>query len=67
MSGAKLHQERGTVRMLSPDLAIWQGGLEIHGESGPPIRGHVVEVMKKSGDRWLVLEAHPKFFPPPMT
>jgi uncharacterized protein (TIGR02246 family) len=65
MAGAQLNQEPGTVRMLTPELAVWQGRLEIviPGTEGP-IRGHVVQVMKKVGDRWLILEAHPKLFPP---
>jgi uncharacterized protein (TIGR02246 family) len=66
MSGARIRQERGTVRMLGPGLAIWQGGIEvIPASGGAPMRGHVVQVMKKVNGRWLVLEAHPKFFPPP--
>ncbi|MDB5538310.1 MAG: hypothetical protein JWQ89_37 [Devosia sp.] len=64
MAGAALHQERGTVRLLTPELAIWQGGIEVTGPAGPPLKGHVVQVMKKVGNRWLVLESHPKFFPP---
>lgn len=64
--GARLKQERGSVRMLTPDLAVWQGGLEILVPgSEEPIKGHVVQVMKKVGGRWLILEAHPKLFPPP--
>jgi len=35
------------------------------GGAAPPLRGYVVQVMKKVGGRWLVLEAHPKLFPPP--
>jgi uncharacterized protein (TIGR02246 family) len=67
MPGAKISQERGTVRMLAPDLAVWQAGIEITpvGEASP-MRGHVVQVMQKVGDRWLVVEAHPKIFPPPL-
>lgn len=64
MPGAQVNQERGSVRMLTPDLALWQGRIEIlpaHG--GPAIHGHVVQVMKRSGNRWLILEAHPKLFP----
>jgi hypothetical protein len=64
-SGAKMSQERGTVRMLSRDLALWQGGMEITpANAAPPIKGHVVQIMKRVGARWLVLEAHPKLFPP---
>ena len=29
MPGAKVKQERGSVRMLSLELAVWQGGIEI--------------------------------------
>jgi uncharacterized protein (TIGR02246 family) len=66
MPGAVVKQERGSVRMLSPELAIWQGGLEIVPPgSGASLKGHVVQVMKKVEGRWLILEGHPKFFPPP--
>jgi uncharacterized protein (TIGR02246 family) len=64
MPGAVARQERGTIRMLSPELALWQGGLEIIPPNGAPLKGHVVQVMKKIEGRWLILEAHPKFFPP---
>jgi uncharacterized protein (TIGR02246 family) len=29
MPGAVVKQERGSVRMLTPELALWQGGIEI--------------------------------------
>ncbi len=65
-AGATVTQERGTIRMLTPDLALWQGGMTIQPPGGsPPLKGHVVQLMKKVNDRWLVLEAHPKLFPPP--
>lgn len=64
-AGASVHQDRGTVRMLTPDLAVWQGHIEISPPGGAPMKGHVVQVMKKVGGRWLVLESHPKLFPPP--
>lgn len=63
MPGATVRMERGTIRMLGPDLAVWQGGLEVVA-TGAVLKGHVVQVMQKQGDRWLVVEAHPKFFPP---
>jgi uncharacterized protein (TIGR02246 family) len=67
MPGATVTQESGTVRMLTSDLAIWQGGIEITPPGGAsPLRGHVVQVMKKSGDRWFILEAHPKLYPSPL-
>lgn len=64
-AGAGVIQERGAVRMLTPELAVWRGGMEITPQGGAPIKGHVVQVMKKVGNRWLVLEAHPKLFPAP--
>lgn len=68
MPGARVKQERGSVRMLSPELAIWQGGIEIiPAGGGTALKGHVVHVMKKVRGRWLILEAHPKIFPPPPT
>jgi len=66
MPGARVNQERGEVRSLSPNLAIWQGGIEIVPPSGPPLKGHVVQVMKKVEGRWMILEAHPKIFPRPL-
>jgi uncharacterized protein (TIGR02246 family) len=66
MPGATVRLERGTVRMLGPELAVWQGGMEITPVGGrPPLRGHVVQVMRLVDGRWLIIEAHPKFFPPP--
>lgn len=45
----------------SCDLA----GMEIVPPGGrPPIKGAVVQVMKKFEGRWLVLESDAKFFPP---
>jgi uncharacterized protein (TIGR02246 family) len=65
-TGATVTQEAGTVRMLTPDLALWQGGMVIQpAGSAPPLKGYVVQLMKKLNGRWLVLEAHPKLFPPP--
>jgi uncharacterized protein (TIGR02246 family) len=64
MPGARVSQDSGSVRMLSSDLALWQGGMEIFPAGGaPPLKGHVVQVMKKVKGRWLILEAHPKLFP----
>jgi ketosteroid isomerase-like protein len=66
MPGAKGKTEKGTIRMLTPELAVWQGGLEIKKPDGSPsMKGYVVQVMKKVQGRWLILEAHPKLFPPP--
>ena len=68
MPGAVVKQERGNVRMLSPELVIWQAGIEIIPPGGgPSLQGHVIQVMKKVDGRWLILEGHPKIFPPPPT
>lgn len=65
LAGAKVKIEHSTVRMLSPDLAVWQGPMEISPVSGSPLKGYAVQIMKKESDRWLILEAHLKFFPMP--
>jgi uncharacterized protein (TIGR02246 family) len=64
MPGARVEQEKGTVRMLTPEIALWQARIEIipPGDDNP-IKGYVVQIMKKVDDRWLILEAHPKLFP----
>jgi uncharacterized protein (TIGR02246 family) len=50
MPGAVVKQERGSVRMLTSELAIWQGGIEIiPAGSGAALKGYVVQVMKKGG------------------
>jgi hypothetical protein len=61
-AGATVRRHRGTVRMLTPDFAVWQGGIEIVPSTGLPMMGRVVQIMKKVDGRWLVLEAHPKLF-----
>jgi uncharacterized protein (TIGR02246 family) len=65
MPGAKAKQEKGDVRMLGNDLAVWQGGLEIALPEGTVLKGHVMQVMKKVNGKWMILEVHPKLFPPP--
>jgi len=67
MPGAVVKQERGSVRMLTPEIAIWQGGIEIiPANGGAALKGYVMQVMKKVEGRWFVLEGHPKLFPPPL-
>jgi uncharacterized protein (TIGR02246 family) len=65
--GAAVKFEHGAVRMLGPELALYQGPMEIVPPGGaPPIRGYYVDVMKRvSAGKWLILESHPKLFPPP--
>jgi uncharacterized protein (TIGR02246 family) len=66
MPGAKAKMEKGSIRILTPELAVWQGGLEIQKPDGSPaMKGYVVQVMKKVNNKWLILEGHPKLFPPP--
>lgn len=64
MPGASVKQFNESVRILTSEYALWQGNIEITIPGNPaPLKGHVVQVMKKVEGRWLVLEAHPKFFP----
>jgi uncharacterized protein (TIGR02246 family) len=65
-SGASVTQATGEVRLLADDLAVWHAEMEIQPPDGSSaMRGHVVQVMKKIDGRWMILEAHPKLFPPP--
>lgn len=64
MAGAQVKQDKGVVRLLSAELAIWQGGIMLIRPDGVTMKGHVVEIFRKVDGRWLILEAHPKFFPP---
>lgn len=67
MPGATVKMERGSIRMLTPEFAVWQGGIEIFpSNGGSSLKGHAVQVMKKVKGRWLILEGHPKIFPPPL-
>jgi uncharacterized protein (TIGR02246 family) len=64
--GASVKFDRGTIRMLGADLALYQGPMQIQpGSDRPPIKGYFLDVMKKVGGKWLMLESHPKLFPPP--
>lgn len=64
MPGAKVELERGSIRMLTPEFAVWHGRIEIILAKGvTPLKGHVVQVMNKVNRRWLILEAHLKIFP----
>lgn len=66
-AGARVVQDPGHVRMLTLDLALWQGGLRIETPGRAPLLGHVVQLMARHGTRWLIVEAHPKLFPPSPT
>lgn len=63
--GATVQIERGTVRFIADDVALWQGAIEIRpAGSSTPLKGYSVDVMKRVAGRWLILETHPKAFPP---
>jgi hypothetical protein len=63
---SRANLEPGSIRMVSPGLALWQAGIEIvPPDAATPLKGHVVQVMKKAQDRRLILEEHPKVFPSP--
>ena len=62
MSGIQMNYlDKGEVRMLSPEFAVWQGNLEIIRPDKTSTKGHVIEIFKKVNERWLIVEAHPKF------
>ena len=64
MPGATVKMERGSIRMLTPEFAVRQGGIEIFpSNGGSSLKGHAVQVMKKVEGRWLILEG-PKIPPP---
>ena len=66
LSVPKISFADGTVRMLAPEHAIWRGGMEIKTADGaPPLQGNAVLIMRRDAGRWLILEAHPKLYPPP--
>lgn len=64
MPGATVKQNQESVRMLTPELALWQGNIEIIPANGDSsMKGYVIQVMKKVNNKWMILEAHPKLFP----
>ncbi len=66
MKGATVKYERGSIRMLSPQLAVWQGGTSaLPAGGGTPLQGYEVDLLKKIGGRWLIIEGHPKMLPTP--
>lgn len=55
-----------SVRLLSAEIAVARGPLVIHpAGGGSAICGYAVDIWKKSGSRWQLVEGHPKLFPPP--
>jgi uncharacterized protein (TIGR02246 family) len=65
MPGSNVNLQNGGVRFLCNDLALWEGEIEIElpGNS-VPLRGYLVNIMKKENGNWLILESHPKIFLP---
>ncbi|HEV8244195.1 MAG TPA: SgcJ/EcaC family oxidoreductase [Polyangiaceae bacterium] len=65
LSVPKIALSHGTVRVLTPELAVWRGDMGIVTADGAPaLKGYVVLLMRRDEGRWLVLEAHPKLYPP---
>ena len=61
MPDSTIKFESGTIRILSPEYATWQGGVEITlGGDKPPIIGYTLDLLKKVDEHWLIQEAHPK-------
>jgi uncharacterized protein (TIGR02246 family) len=54
-----------SIRLLTPEVAITDHSFEItgirdpHGKDVPTMRGHITEVLKKSGDMWLAVACRP--------
>lgn len=57
----KLKFDKGIVRPLGENFAVWQGTFHIsNGKNKEPAEGYTIQVLKREGNRWLILEAHPK-------
>jgi uncharacterized protein (TIGR02246 family) len=52
----------GDVRMLTPEYAIMRGPFDLVRPNGQRIPGYVTLTYHKEGDRWLIIEANPKYF-----
>ena len=64
--GSSIRQEQGTIRMLGSDFALKRGGFElVPADNQPVIKGHIIEIYKKVNGDWLIMESHPRFYPPP--
>lgn len=63
LAGSAVAISEGTIRPLGPDLALWQGALTITPPDRPPLRGHVVELLRRDAGRWRIVEGHPKLYP----
>lgn len=65
LGGAQVKMEAPSIRLLTPELALVNTFIELANAEGLNIKGHTLEVWQKVDSRWLILEAHPKIFPPP--
>ena len=63
MAGAAIELAPGTLRSLGEGLALWQAEIRLTPLGRPPLRGHVVELLRKEAAGWRIVEGHPKFFP----
>ena len=62
--GARVTLDRGSVRIVAADYAIWQAPMSIDPGGGKaPVRGYAVDVMKKAPSSSNVTRQ--KLFPPP--
>lgn len=64
MRGARLRMQPEHIRMLSPEIALSGEEVEITLSDDSVLKGYSLTVWKKVEERWLMLEAHPKLFPP---
>jgi uncharacterized protein (TIGR02246 family) len=65
MKGATAEWEP-SLRLLTTDVAVAQGSLVIRpAGGGAAIRGYALDIWKKNGGHWQLVEAHPKLFPAP--
>jgi uncharacterized protein (TIGR02246 family) len=61
--GGKVSAGPARIRALGPDYALCEGSFSVTPVRGMPVEGFTVEVLKKTGGRWWVLESHPKIYP----
>jgi len=65
LKDSRLSLRPENIRLLSPEIALTDHAFEItgvrdpQGKDVPTMRGHLTEVLKKSGDMWLVVACRP--------
>jgi uncharacterized protein (TIGR02246 family) len=65
LSVPKIAFGSGTIRMITADCALWRGDMNITTADGAMLKGYATLLMRREDGRWLILEAHPKLYPPP--